>query len=91
MPNQDDLFGPFRRRVCVLLILAGFIFVPLTVVNNPTGVGVLGGLPGMGAVGFAIASLSATDKRDSVERLWVALGLLTFAIVAVVVVRWIWL
>ena len=74
-----------------LVDLVGFIFVPLTVVNNPTGVGVLGGVPGMGAVGFAISALVATKKQDSVERLRIALGLLTFAIGAVVLVHWVWL
>jgi hypothetical protein len=86
--SRDDLF---RRKVCILLTGGGFIFAVAVIVNNPTWVGVIGGVPGMASSGFAIASLAAAKKPDKVEYAWVALALLAFAIVAVIVAHWIWL
>lgn len=75
----------------MLLIPGGFLFAVAVIVNNPTAVQVLGGVPGMASSGFAIAALAAAKRQHKIEYAWTALALLVFAIVAVVVVHLIWL
>lgn len=91
MRYHDDLFGRLRRQVCMYLVPGGFLFAVAVIVNNPTWVGVLGGVPGMASSGFAIASLAAAKRQHEIEYAWTALALLAFATAAVLVVHLIWL
>jgi hypothetical protein len=79
---SDDLWGPLRRRVAVFTAAGGPLFAAYAITHSSTLEGVVVGGPLMAAGGFAIAALAAGARHHAVERVWIALALVLFAIVA---------
>ncbi|TDV51044.1 hypothetical protein [Actinophytocola oryzae] len=82
---NDDVWGPLRNRVAVITAGGGPLFAAYVITNSSTLEGVVVGVPLMAAGGFAIGALVAGRRRHSVERVWIALVLVVFAVVASVV------
>ena len=60
----------------------GPLFAAYVITHNSTLVGVVVGVSLVAAGGFAVGSLVAGAGRRAVERVWIALGLVGFAVVA---------
>ena len=82
---NDDVWGPLRNRVAVITAAGGPLFAAYVITNSSTLEGVVVGVPLMAAGGFAIGALVAGRGRHAVERVWIALVLVVFAVVASVV------
>ncbi|HEY0451801.1 hypothetical protein [Actinophytocola sp.] len=80
-----DVWGPLRRRVAVFTGAGGPLFAAYVITHSSTLEGVVVGVPLVAAGGFAIGALVAGAGRRAVERVWIALGLVVFAVVASVV------
>ncbi|GAB3447553.1 hypothetical protein [Actinophytocola sediminis] len=76
----EDPWRRLRRRVAECVALVGLLFSAYVITRSSTLVGVVVGVPLAAAAGFAVGSLVAKVKRYAVERIWIALGLLVFAI-----------
>lgn len=79
------MWGPLRRRVAVFTAAGGPLFAAYAIMHSSTLEGVVVGVPLMAAGGFALGALAAGAKRRAVERVWFALGLVGFGIVASIV------
>jgi hypothetical protein len=80
---NGEVWRPARRRVAVFTAAGGPPFAVYVITHSSTLEGVVVGVPLMAAGGFAIAALVA--GRHAVERMWIALTLVVFAVVASVV------
>lgn len=77
-----DVWGSLRRRVAVFTMVGGPLFAAYVITHSSTVEGVVVGVPLVAAGGFAIGALVAGAGRRAAERVWVALGLVGFAVVA---------
>jgi hypothetical protein len=82
---SGDVWGLLRRRVAVFTAAGGPLFAAYVITHSSTLVGIVVGVPLMAAGGFAIAALVARTARHAVERVWIALALVVFGVVASVV------
>lgn len=82
---SSDVWKPLRRRVAVFTAAGGPLFAAYVITHSPTLEGVVVGVPLMAAGGFAISALVTGVARRVVERVWIALALVVFAVVASVV------
>jgi hypothetical protein len=82
---SGDVWGPLRRRVAVFTAAGGPLFAAYVITHSSTLEGIVVGVPLMAAGGFAIGALVARAGRPAVERVWIALALVVFAVVASVV------
>lgn len=82
---SGDVWGPLRRRVAVFTATGGPLFAAYVIMHSSTLEGIVVGIPLIAAGGFAIGALVARAGRRAVERVWIALALVVFAIVASVV------
>jgi hypothetical protein len=82
---SSDVWRPLRRRVAVFTAAGGPLFAAYVITHSSTLEGVVVGVPLLAAGGFAISSLVTEVVRRAVERVWIALVLVVFAVVASVV------
>jgi hypothetical protein len=82
---NGDVWRPLRRRVAVFTAAGGPLFAAYVITHSSTLEGIVVGVPLVAAGGFAIAALVAGAGRRAVERMWIALALVVFAVVASVV------
>jgi hypothetical protein len=82
---NGDVWRPLRRRVSVFTAAGGPLFAAYVITHSATLEGIVVGVPLMAAGGFAIGALVAGTGRPAVERVWIALALVVFAVVASVV------
>jgi hypothetical protein len=82
---NGDAWRPLRRRVAVFTAAGGPLFAAYVITHSSTLEGIVVGVPLMAAGGFAIAALVAGTGRHAVERVWIALALIVFAVAASVV------
>jgi hypothetical protein len=82
---SDDVWRPLRRRVAVFTAAGGPLFAAYVITHSSTLEGVVVGVPLLAAGGFAIGALVAGTGRPAVERAWIALALVAFAVVASIV------
>jgi hypothetical protein len=82
---SGDVWGPLRRRVAVFTAAGGPLFAAYVITHSSTLEGIVVGAPLLAAGGFAIGALVARAGRHAVERVWIALALVVFAVVASVV------
>jgi hypothetical protein len=82
---SSDLWRPLRRRVAVFTAAGGPLFAAYVIMHSSTLEGVVVGVPLMAAGGFSIGVLVAGARHHEVERVWIALALVVFAVVASVV------
>jgi hypothetical protein len=74
-----------RRRKCIFIGIAGLFFAVFVIQTQSTWVGVVGGVSAVAGSIFALASLVAKQKRQAVERTWLAFGLGAVSVIVVVV------
>jgi hypothetical protein len=79
---NGDVWRPLRRRVAVFTAAGGPLLAAYVITHSSTVEGVVVGAPLLAAGGFAIGALVAGAGRHAVERLWIALALVAFAVVA---------
>ncbi|MFL6118883.1 hypothetical protein [Actinophytocola sp.] len=82
---SGDVWGPLRNRVAVITAAGGPLFAAYVITSSSTLEGVVVGVPLMAAGGFAIGAVVAGAGRRAVERVWIALALVVFGVVASVV------
>lgn len=68
--------------MAVFIAAGGPLFAAYVITHSSTLEGVVVGVPLLAAGGFAIGALVAGAGRRAVERVWIALALVVFAVVA---------
>jgi peptidoglycan/LPS O-acetylase OafA/YrhL len=79
---SGDVWRPLRRRVAVFTAAGGPLFAAYVITHSSSLEGIVVGGPLMATGGFAIGALIAGTGRHAVERVWIALALVVFAVVA---------
>jgi hypothetical protein len=82
---NDDVWRPLRRRVAVFTAAGAPLFAVYVITHSSTLEGIVVGVPLAAAGGFAIGGLVAGARSRAGERVWIALALVVFAVVASVV------